>query len=107
VSKYKLPSQHFRDLSGQAWHATFEDIEKILGFSLPNSARAHQAWWANSTDQMPQKRAWPDAGWRTRDLNLASAEVIQRSDTLGKPRIWPDDLGTTGIPAQVSKPISG
>jgi hypothetical protein len=76
VSKYNPLSRHFRDLGGQAWHATFEDIERILGFQLPNSARAHQAWWANSADPMPQKRAWLDAGWRTRDLNLSAGHVL-------------------------------
>ena len=62
MSKYDPLSRHFRDLGGQAWHATFEDIERILGFPLPNSARAHPAWWANSADKMPQMSAWLNAG---------------------------------------------
>jgi hypothetical protein len=89
MSKYKPLSQHFRDLGGQAWHATFEDIERILGFPLPNSAHAHAAWWANSADQMPQKSAWLDAGWRTRDLNLGAGRVLfvrQTGAVAGIPR---------------------
>ena len=76
MTKYNPLSQHFRDLGGQAWHATFEDIERILGFPLPNSARAHQAWWANSADNAPQKSTWLNAGWRTRDLNLSAGHVL-------------------------------
>ncbi len=27
---------------------TFSEIEDLLGFTLPDSARVHQAWWANN-----------------------------------------------------------
>jgi hypothetical protein len=75
VGKYDPLVKHFRYLTGNAWHATFKDIEKILGFPLPPSARAYPAWWANSAD-MPQKGAWLEAGWRTRDLNLSMGHVL-------------------------------
>ena len=76
MSKYEPLSHHFRDLEGRTWHATFEDIERILGFPLPPSARTYQAWWANTADNTPQKRTWLDAGWRTRDLNLSAGHVL-------------------------------
>lgn len=101
VSKYEPLSQHFRTLGGQAWHATFEDLEKILGFPLPNSARAYPAWWANSADQMPQKSAWLDAGWRTRDLNLSAGHVLfvrRTGAVVSTPRaIRPPPTGTKGL----------
>jgi hypothetical protein len=28
---------------------TFAQIEDLLGFTLPDSARVHQEWWANKT----------------------------------------------------------
>jgi hypothetical protein len=27
---------------------TFKEVESVLGFNLPKSAREYQAWWANS-----------------------------------------------------------
>jgi len=42
--KYRRLYHHLRDLPGDEWKATFSDIEKILGFELPNSARVHRPW---------------------------------------------------------------
>lgn len=40
---------------------SFEEIEDVLGFSLPASASKHSAWWANGGHT--QASAWLDAGW--------------------------------------------
>jgi hypothetical protein len=56
---------------------SFSEIERILGEELPASARRHQAWWANETDgNHAEARAWLDAGYRTRGLDL-NAETIE------------------------------
>jgi hypothetical protein len=65
MGKYDPLAHHFRRLTGSSWHATFEQLERILSFRLPASARAYPAWWA-----------WLDAGWKTRDLNLAGGRVL-------------------------------
>lgn len=75
MSKYDKLAAHFATVSGNSWHATFEDIERIIGFSLPASARSYQAWWANSQD-MPHKLSWQNAGWRTKDLNIAAGHIM-------------------------------
>ena len=76
MSKYQRLSEHFHGIFGRSWHATFEEIERIVGFTLPASARTYPAWWANTADNTPQKAAWLDAGWRTRDLNLSAGHVL-------------------------------
>jgi hypothetical protein len=45
---------------------SFEQMESILGFSLPRSAHQYRAWWANprSPDQHPYAQAWLAAGWK-------------------------------------------
>lgn len=43
---------------------SFAQIEQILEDTLPNSARRHQAWWANEQDGTHvQAASWLGAGW--------------------------------------------
>lgn len=45
---------------------TFEELERILGFLLPATARKRQQWWGNedtSNTRHTQRRAWLDAGF--------------------------------------------
>ena len=43
----------------------YQDIERILGFTLPASAFNHpEAWWSNDRDHS-QAIAWLDAGYET------------------------------------------
>lgn len=81
MSKYDTLRRHLGQIQGDAWHATFNEVELILGFSLPMSARSYPAWWANTRDNMPQHNAWLDAGWRTSDLNLGAEHVLFRRET--------------------------
>lgn len=52
---------------------TFDEIENVLGFSLPASARTHQAWWANQS--RAQSWAWEGALYKTKDLDLKNQVV--------------------------------
>ncbi len=53
---------------------TFEQVENILGFSLPQSAYVHRAWWANSLSH-PQAKSWLNAGWKIKDVDLKTQMV--------------------------------
>jgi CBS domain-containing protein len=52
----------------------FEDIEKILGELLPDSARKHRAWWANDYSH-PEAMAWMNAGWVLDSVDINTEEV--------------------------------
>jgi hypothetical protein len=56
---------------------TFRQIEAVLGFKLPDTARKRAQWWANEMGDTRhvQCRAWMDAGFRTRNLNLRKESV--------------------------------
>ena len=57
---------------------TFEQIEKILGFTLPNAARKNPAWWSNenrATTHHTQCKAWIDAGFHVENLSLKDETV--------------------------------
>lgn len=44
---------------------TFPEIEKVLGFSLPNSAYKYIAWW-DSSSQHTHAYAWIEAGYKAK-----------------------------------------
>ena len=50
--------------------ATFEEIESILGFPLPPTARQRPQWWENNSIQHSHARAWLDAGFLTQQVNI-------------------------------------
>ena len=40
----------------------FDDVERLIGSALPNSAHQHPAWWANDPTHV-QAQAWLGTGW--------------------------------------------
>ena len=79
ASKYDPLSRYLRSLDATAWQATFRDIERVLGFQLPASARNHRSWWHNNTIGHPQAPAWMDVGWLTTDVDMAAETLVFRS----------------------------
>jgi hypothetical protein len=57
--------------------ATFEQIETVIGFKLPDTARVRPQWWGNETgdSRHVQCRAWLNAGFETRNLNFSKETV--------------------------------
>ena len=62
--KYAPLAELLRDSEAARVSLTFDDIEELLGFPLPASARKHRAWWSNSTTGHSQAAAWLNEGWR-------------------------------------------
>ncbi|MBE2200518.1 MAG: DUF4268 domain-containing protein [Anaerolinea sp.] len=61
----------------------FDEIEEILGFDLPKSAREHRAWWSNDTVGHRWSIDWLDVGWRVASVNMTNqvvrfARIIER-----------------------------
>ena len=57
---------------------TFAQVEDLLGFTLPPSARVQPEWWADGDEDVsrsPQARAWTLAD-RTATANLAAQTVM-------------------------------
>lgn len=53
---------------------TFEQIEALLGFALPTSARSEREWWTGAAVQTHHSAAWMGAG-RTATPNLSARTV--------------------------------
>ena len=91
--KYQVYS-HLSGLQSKEWRTSFREIESILGFSLPASARRYNAWWANETIvQHSQCLAWTAAGWETADVDMNAETLsfrrLKSSKTPLLDEIWP------------------
>jgi hypothetical protein len=76
--KYAPLYRHLAELRGREWQATFHDVEEILGFRLPDSARIHRPWWANQGERGGHSHAlaWEMAGWRTAQVDMADERLV-------------------------------
>lgn len=86
---------------------SFDEIERIIGASLPRSARVHSAWWSNSPDGHVNAQAWLAAGFRSEavDLNRGRLRFRRQSAASSRPgfleRIRATMAGTVHIPEGV------
>jgi hypothetical protein len=76
--KYAPLHHHLVAQTGSEWRVTFADIEKLLGFKLPDSARIHRPWWANQGERGGHSHAlaWEMAGWRTAEVDMAGEKLV-------------------------------
>lgn len=51
---------------------SFDEIERIIGAELPESAMRYQAWWANQSGAShSHAAAWQAAGYRVTSVTLS------------------------------------
>jgi len=74
-SKYEPLGSYLRSRPSSELPMTFAEVEGILGFPLPPSARSHATWWSNNTGTHVGVRAWRDAGWRTSRVDVSGERV--------------------------------
>ena len=53
---------------------SFSDVERILGFQLPDSAYLHQPYWSNS-ESHPIASAWLNAGYLSQHVDMKGQTV--------------------------------
>ena len=78
--KYRRLYTHLCSLPAEAWRTTFGEIESILGFDLPASARLHRPWWSNQRggNGHSQALAWSVAGWETANVDMDTEILLLR-----------------------------
>lgn len=80
---YEPLTRHLKSLSSESWSTNFGEIERIIRRSLPPSAYDYRPWWGNQKKGThSQARAWRDAGWETRDVDLKQETL--RFEKVGK-----------------------
>ena len=81
--KYALLHRHLRARGGQEWRVSFAELEELLGFTLPESARVHRPWWSNQRNgSHGHALAWLVAGWKTRAVDLEHEMLVFERDGL-------------------------
>ena len=79
MGKYEPLVSRLNAHRADVWDASFAEVEQVLGFPLPASARRHREWWANQRGGgHSQARGWQDAGWQVWRVNLAAETVTFR-----------------------------
>lgn len=101
--KYAPLYHHLASISGgPEWHATFGELEAILGFRLPDSARLYRPWWSNQNKGAGHSHAlsWHAAGWKTREVDLEAETLVfsrvlppARTQTFDIEEFWPPVRG--------------
>jgi hypothetical protein len=75
MSKYQPLGEFLGHLKGDYWRPTFLELERVLGFDLPASAKKKAGWW---TGDDGHARSWLDAGWHVEDVSLDKDRVTFR-----------------------------
>jgi hypothetical protein len=76
MSKYDPLKRHLAAATSAELPLSFQDVERILGFPLPPSARNHREWWSNHVGTHVGARAWREAGWKTERVDLAGERLV-------------------------------
>jgi len=90
MSKYDRLTEFLTHQLSDEVVLSFEDIEDgdRIGVKLPDSAKTYRQWWENQVSPgARQCRAWLDAGWEVKNVDLnAERVVLQRRDVTSAAR---------------------
>jgi len=74
-NKYRRLAAKFDEAGGKSVRLSFTEIEEIIGFPLPESARQHRAYWANTTTHSISS-CWMNAGYKVVEANLTGGYIV-------------------------------
>lgn len=76
MTKYDPLGRFLEAGKGCELQMTFKNVEEVVGFTLPRSARKHRAWWANPNDRShPHAQGWMRHGFKTCEVDMASERL--------------------------------
>lgn len=76
-SKYYPLHQHLQQCEQETVSLSFDEIESLMGSSLPTSARKCKNWWSNrDSPNALQAGAWMQAGYHVQQVDLEQQVVI-------------------------------
>ena len=95
--KYQRLYQYLTGLQVQEWRTSFSEVESVIGFELPPSARLHRPWWGNQRGGNGHSHAlaWSVAGWETAEVDMEAERLLfRRADPVPVARLpldeaWP------------------
>lgn len=72
--KYRYLSEYLSNSNSKSVTLSFSEIENILQFKLPESARNHRPFWANTTTHSVAL-SWLSVGYETTSVNMEQEMV--------------------------------
>ena len=75
MTKYEPLTKHLLARRMEHIAMTFPELERLLGFPLPPSARKHRAWWSNNPQNSVMTKAWLAAGYQSREVDLEAERL--------------------------------
>jgi len=75
MSKYSSLAKYLSDLKETEVVLSFAEIERILGFPLPESARKLRMWWGNDQTHSQASAGWLAAGYVVEDVDFKNETV--------------------------------
>lgn len=77
--KYRFLSEYLYGTAKPQVRLSFEEIEQILGFELPDSACVHRAFWANTTSHSIAL-SWLSVGYSVVEADLQKKYIVFEKD---------------------------
>lgn len=75
MSKYDPLTRHLSSRNQTRIPMGFDELERLLGFDLPPSARKHRAWWSNNPSNSVMTKAWLAAGYQSEQVDLEAERL--------------------------------
>jgi hypothetical protein len=76
MGKYEPLTEFLRKQRTDRIAMTFAEIERVVGFKLPQSAMQHRAWWSNNPSNSVMTKAWLDAGYQSEQVDMAGRKLV-------------------------------
>lgn len=99
MSKYNPLSDRLAGHPANEWQASFAEIEEVLGFPLPKSARTGKSWWSGV--DKPHAKAWSTHGFEA-DVDHARSLVTFRRSGAAAPAVVETVLPAIGERAEAT-----
>jgi len=86
LGKYRALASYLSSQTASDLSLSFSDVEGILRFALPNSARKYRPWWANDVSHVQAEDGWLVVGWKVDAVDLARKAVsLSKSGVVDRP----------------------
>ena len=79
MGKYDKLGWHLSDSDSEEVTYTFKEVEDILGFPLPQSAKIYHPWWANDQTHVQASDGWLSHGWKVESIDLREQKIKFRN----------------------------
>jgi hypothetical protein len=87
--KYQPLTEFLRRQPSDVKSMSFDEVERVIGQRLPESARRHRAWWSNNPQNSVMTQAWLDAGFESEQVDMTRRRLVfrrtRRGQTTGRP----------------------